>query len=152
MENNLFSEHFSYHEMTYSPTAKRLGIANAPDAEAIDNLKRLCDTVLEPIRARYGKPIVITSGYRSNKLNTAIGGAKNSDHKFGAACDMRSVSDKPEENERLFKVAQTLINEGEITVRQLIDEGGGKGGYDWIHISINHSKNPQKINQILHLK
>lgn len=143
-----FTEHFTYDEMVASPTAKRKGICNAPDAKSLDNLQKLCETVLEPLRIRYGKPIIVSSGYRCPTLNKLVGGAKNSDHKFGAAADIRSVSDSIEDNMKLFKAAKQLIDEGEITVRQLIDEYN----MNWIHISINHADNPTKINQILHLK
>lgn len=143
-----FTDHFTYDEMTYSPTAKRKGICNAPDAPALDNLQKLCETVLEPLRVRYGKPIIVTSGYRCPTLNKLIGGAKNSDHMYGAAADIRSVSDTIEDNMKLFKAAKQLIDSGEITVRQLIDEYN----FNWIHISVNHDKNPTKVNQILHLK
>ena len=142
------SEHFSYNELTASATAKRKGICNAPDADALDNLKRLAETVLEPIRVRYGKPIVVSSGYRSETLNRLVGGAKNSDHRFGAAADIHSVGDSPEENMKIFKAAKQLIDEGEITVRQLIDEYN----FNWVHVSVNHGRNSTKINQVLHLK
>lgn len=142
------SEHFTYDEMVASATAKRLGLCNAPDAEGIDNLKRLCETVLEPVRVRYGKPIIVTSGYRSPSVNRAVGGAKNSEHIYGSAADIRSVSDTIEDNRKLFNLIVQMIKDGEIEVRQLIDEYN----YNWVHCSINHRNKPTKINQILHLK
>ena len=143
-----FTEHFNYEELTSSATAKRLGLSNAPDAKSLDNLKRLCETVLEPLRMKWGRPIIVTSGYRSPSVNKAVGGAKNSDHKFGAASDIRTVSNSREDNQKLFNLAVRMAKDGEIECRQIIDEYG----YQWLHISINHSDNPTKINQILHLK
>lgn len=143
-----FTEHFTYEEMTNSPTAKRLGLSNAPNAEALDNLKHLCESVLEPLRMKYGRPIIVTSGFRSEAVNRAVGGVKSSDHIVGAAADIRTVSDGREDNEKLFKIAKKMVEDGEIEVRQLIDEYN----YNWIHISVNHPKNPYKHNQVLHIK
>lgn len=142
------SEHFNYDEMVASATAKRLGLCNAPDAKSLDNLKRLCEDVLEPLRMKWGRPIIVNSAYRSPAVNKAVGGAKNSDHRFGAAADIRTVSNSREDNEKLFKLAVRMANDGEIECRQIIDEYG----YQWLHISINHPDNSPKLNQILHLK
>jgi len=144
----MLTKHFSLEELTASATAKRLGLCNAPDAEGIDNLKRLAETVLEPVRVRYGKPIIVTSGYRSEKLNAAVGGAKNSSHLTGAAADIRSVSDTIEDNRKLFNLIAQMIKNGEIEVHQLIDEFN----MNWIHVSVPSKNRPAKINQILHLK
>ena len=93
------SEHFRLEEFTRSATATKLGIDNTPSAEAVSNLKALCENVLEPLRAfiNSGSPhnqgvewgLIISSGYRSPALNEAVGGAKNSQHMAGEACDIR---------------------------------------------------------------
>ena len=59
------SEHFELAEFLVSETAARLGIANEPTPEVIENLRRLCQLVLQPLRVKTGRPVVITSGYRS---------------------------------------------------------------------------------------
>ncbi len=91
------------------------------------NLTALASNVLDPLREAYGKPIVVTSGYRSEKLNRAVGGVKNSQHLTGCAADIRSVADTVAENRRLFNLIQQL----RLPFDQLIDEHG----YDWIHVS-----------------
>ena len=58
--------------MTESLTAKKHGIANVPPPEAVENLQRLCTHTLEPLREKLGLPIIITSGYRTKKLNDII--------------------------------------------------------------------------------
>jgi hypothetical protein len=68
------SEHFSITEMTKSQTGERKGIDNTPTDEEVENLKALCVNVLEKIRAHFGKPITVNSGFRGAKLNKAIGG------------------------------------------------------------------------------
>lgn len=79
--------HFELNELIYSSTAEKLGIDNTPTAKVIRNLSTLCQTVLEPLREAYGKPIYITSGYRGKALNVAVGGARNSDHLHGCAAE-----------------------------------------------------------------
>lgn len=79
-------------ELIKSSTANRLGIDNTPSKEIISNLTEL-SILLQKIRDIYNKPIIITSGYRSTKLNKAVGGSKTSQHRLGQAADIRSVSD-----------------------------------------------------------
>ncbi len=78
------SVHFSLEEFERNGR----GIANKAPARAIDNLTTLCKFLLEPLRDILGKPISITSGYRSPKLNNAVGGTSTSQHTTGQACDI----------------------------------------------------------------
>ena len=82
------SEHFELAEFLVSETATRRGIANEPTPEIIDNLRRLCQSVLEPLRVKLARPVVITSGYRSLALNSAVGGSPTSHHMQGRAADL----------------------------------------------------------------
>ena len=142
------SAHFTLSELTKSSTAIRKGIENIPTEEALENLTKLAQNVLEKIRTEYGKPIIVSSGYRCPKLNTKIGGAKNSDHMYGAAADIRTVSDSIADNKTLFLLIVEMAKEGKIKCRQILDEYN----YNWIHVSINHSKNRVKNNEVLHIK
>ena len=72
------SKNFPPEEPVYSDTAKRYGINNTPSAQVIANLKNLCVHVLQPLRDYLGKPIRITSGYRSPEVNKRVGGAVDS--------------------------------------------------------------------------
>ncbi len=83
------TEHFRLSEFTRSATAQARGIDNTPMAEQIDNLRNLCEQVLEPLRAFAGCPIVINSGYRCPALNAAVGGVPGSQHQSGQAADIR---------------------------------------------------------------
>lgn len=82
------SKHFELAEFLVSETAARQGIANEPTPEVLDNLRRLCESVLEPLRVKLGRPVVITSGYRSPALNRAVGGSPTSHHLQGRAADL----------------------------------------------------------------
>ena len=70
------SKHFKLEEFTKSMTATRKGIDNEPGAGDIKNLGDLCYEILEPVRAKFDKPITVTSGYRSEALCEAIGSKK----------------------------------------------------------------------------
>jgi hypothetical protein len=82
------SEHFSLAEMTASATAARLRDPNQPGPAAIAALQLLCTKVLEPVRAQFGKPIRINSGYRSERTNSAVGSSETSQHRRGEAADI----------------------------------------------------------------
>lgn len=131
-------------ELIKSSTANRLGIDNTPSKEIISNLTEL-SILLQKIRDIYNKPIIITSGYRCEKLNKAVGGSKTSQHRLGQAADIRSVSDSVEDNKKLFDLILDMIQKKYISVGQLIDEYG----YNWVHVSTPHLK---VNNQILHIK
>ena len=82
-------KYFTISELTYSSKAKELRIDNTPFSyEVVENLERLIETLLDPIREAWGAPIIITSGYRSDALNKAVGGSKTSAHRYGLAVDV----------------------------------------------------------------
>jgi zinc D-Ala-D-Ala carboxypeptidase len=142
-ENIPLSPHFSLFEMLASQTATRKGITEQfePSADVIENLKFLCNNLLEKIRTLNGnKPIHINSGYRCPKLNTSIGGAKNSQHVFGQAADIDFGS--KEANEAFFN----LIKGSNTLFDQLINEYN----YSWVHVSIrkNESENRKQVISI----
>lgn len=128
--------YFTYNELTYSATARKLGIINAPDEAQRENLRKLVENLLDPIRERWGKPIFVTSGYRCTDLNKAVGGVRNSEHIKGCAADI-TLNSKVD-NERLFKM---IRKQDDLKWRQLINEGKGR----WIHISYNESDNKKEV-------
>ena len=133
--------YFTIEELIKSSTARRKGIPNLPNGEQKENLIALVDNVLDPLRKLWGKPIIVTSGFRCAKLNRAVGGVAKSQHTKGQAADIRTVENTTMENKRLFDVA---MRSG-LPFDQLIDEYG----YNWIHISFNPKWNRK---QVLHLK
>lgn len=133
-------KYFTIQELTKSATASRRGINNTPDESVKRNLNLLIDNILDPLREAYGAPIIVTSGYRCGRLNKAVGGAAKSQHMYGQAADIRTVSDKPSDNKKLFD----LIRELKLPYDQLIDEYG----YNWVHVSYSS----RHRRQILHIK
>ena len=87
---------FSLLELTKSQTAERKGIDNTPSPEHQENLKLLCESVLQPVRDHFGKVVTISSVYRSPELCTAIGSKITSQHAKGQAADFEifGVSNK----------------------------------------------------------
>lgn len=81
------SPHFHLSEFTASQTAARRGLDNTPSELAIANLARLCNQILEPTRKHFGRPVVISSGYRAPAVNRAVGGSGTSQHCKGEAAD-----------------------------------------------------------------
>ena len=81
------SNNFSLKELTASQTAERKGISNNPSEDHMNNLKELCDNVLQKVRDHYGKVVSVSCGYRSPELCVAIGSSINSQHAKGQAAD-----------------------------------------------------------------
>jgi hypothetical protein len=81
------SKSFTLNELTKSQEALRLGIDNTPNDEHIENLKILCEKILQPLRDFYGMPLSVSSSYRSAELCKAIGSSSTSQHTRGEAAD-----------------------------------------------------------------
>lgn len=126
------SKNFTLEEMTKSATAQRLGISNSPKDNEVENLRKLCENILQPLRDEYNKPIIVSSGFRVEKLNKAVGGSPTSEHRYGMAADIHSISDTKEDNKEIFD----LIVKMDLPYGQLINEFN----YDWIHVSYNPTR------------
>lgn len=139
-------KYFTIDELCASDVAWARNIPNHPTSEARENLTRLIDRVLDPIREAWGGPVTVTSGFRAQLLNKAVGGVSTSQYLLGEAADITVGS--PDLNKRLFDLVVSLQKEGKIAFDQLIWEKGSAAGPDWIHVSYRQGSNR---NQILHL-
>ncbi len=81
------TENITLKELTKSESATRFGISNEPTEEALSNLQKLATHILQPVRDHFGKPLIITSGYRSPELCLKIGSTTTSQHTKGQASD-----------------------------------------------------------------
>ena len=140
------SKNFSLEELTFSVTANNHGIDNTPNAEARAALKRLAVEVLQPIRDNWGQAVVVSSGYRCTRLNTMVGGVKNSQHILGQAADIKAAN--PADNGKLFRAIKKMVENGQLKVGQLIWEYGTKTRPKWVHVSL--PRVGKKNNQILY--
>ena len=125
------STHLALAEVMRSETAKRKGISNMPTPEHIENFKKLAENVFEPIREHFGKPIHLSSGYRSAALNKAVGGASSSQHCKGEAIDI-DMDGTDIKNAEIFNFIKDNVN-----FDQLIWEFGTDTNPDWVHVSYN---------------
>jgi hypothetical protein len=118
------SANFTLDEFLVSQTAARHGIDMTPPPEVVDNLRRLCEGCLQPLRAATNRPIFISSGYRSPELNQLIGGSKSSRHQTGEAADFLVSGMTPYDTCR-------LIVEMGLPYDQVIHEFGR-----WVHLGV----------------
>lgn len=133
-------KYFTIKEMTKSTTAIKRGIPNKPSKEVEASLTALVEKILDPLREAYGKPIIVTSGYRCEKLNKIVGSKPSSQHVKGEAADIKTVADTPEENKKLFD----LIVKLKLPFDQLINEHN----YDWVHVSFGARHRRQKLKAV----
>lgn len=117
------TEHFTLEEMVLSQEAARSGLRNMPNAHQVESLRALCENVLEPLRARVKRPIIVSSGYRSKTLNARIGGSPSSQHCRGEAADIMIPGMGTAE-------VVDLIRGMKLPFDQVIDEFSR-----WVHVS-----------------
>ena len=132
------SKHFKLEEFTKSMTAIRKGIKNEAGSGEIKNLTDLCYGVLEPVRAKFDKPIIVTSGYRSEELCEAIGSKKTSQHAKGQAVDFEIAG--------VSNLAVALWLTNNVDFDQLILEyWTGEANSGWIHCSFVEGSNRKQV-------
>ena len=119
----MLSKHFSLDEMIFSQTATRNSIDNTPGANEIENLKKLCSEILDPLCEKHHLNIHVSSGFRSVKLKKKIGGAANSQHVKGCAADITAEGIASIELYDIIKASGLAFD-------QLIQEFE-----TWVHIS-----------------
>ena len=131
------SKHISYREAVHSATAKRRGIENTPNQEQLDNMYKVADFIFEPLRMYVGGAIKITSFFRSQDLNAAIGGAykvvngkkiQSSQHCKGQAIDIDDVFGHKTNAEMFEYIRENLDFD------QLIWEFGTNDNPSWLHV------------------
>ena len=134
------TKNFTLSEMTKSETALRQGMANDPSQTEIDNLRTLCEKVLQPVRDHYGKGVKVNSGFRHPLVNAKVGGSTTSDHCKGMAADIEIPGVANAD------LAQWIKDN--LQFRQLILEFYTPGVPDsgWVHVS--YDPNDLK-NQVL---
>ena len=133
------SNNFSLAELTKSQTAVRKNIKNEPGTAEINNLIHLAEAVLQPVREHFGKPVMISSGYRSPALCEAIGSSAKSQHAKGEAADF-------EINGVDNKELATWITKNcdfDQLILEFYDKTKGTNS-GWVHVSYNEKGNNRK--------
>jgi len=125
----MISENISFKEGTFSATATRLGLPNAPSKEHLANMQVLAKKIFQPLRVYVAGPIKINSFYRGPELNKAIGGSKKSQHCKGQAMDIDDVFGH-KTNAQMYHWIKENLN-----YDQMIWEFGDEDNPDWVHVS-----------------
>lgn len=141
LPNGMLSPNFSLAEFLRSTTAIRLGIKNTPSPAVLERLRNNAanmEKVRDILSRKAGRPIPvhITSGFRNDRLNAAVGGSPTSDHRRGDSTDFQA----PEFGSPI-QICHALVEAG-LKFDQLIEEG------DWVHVSFG----PRMRQEILTMR
>lgn len=132
-------KYFSYSEFFKSDVAEKHQVENIPDdaqlSQVLGNIKALVLNVLDPLRAMIARPIIITSGYRSQRVNELVGGSKTSQHMLGKAADIHIQGYTPQQMEMVYRTIQMYYDFDQLIFYP---------SKNIIHVSWNGDKNRQE--------
>ena len=131
----ILSQNFTLQELTYSDTAIRKGMDNIPNEEQIENLRLVCNNILEPVRVHFKAPVVVSSGYRSVAVCEAVGSSAKSQHTKGQAADFE-IFGIPNKD-----VADWIVNniDYDQCILEFWNENEPNSG--WVHCSFSSAGN-----------
>lgn len=139
LNNSYFNRFFKVREFIHSDTAEKLGIENVPDEVRLANLSILANSILLQPRMLMGVPFTITSGYRCQALNKAVGGVANSYHLQGKACDIVFPT------KQLMSLAAKLIVKQPLCDLVLLENA--KSSHPWLHVQWSYT--PRNKYQVI---
>lgn len=132
-------KYFILAEFLYSDTANKHQVANIPYDEellaVLNNINALVDNVLDPLRAMIAHPIIITSGYRCQRVNELVGGSKTSQHLLGKAADFHVQGYTPQQMDMIYRTMQMYYDFDQLIFYP---------SKNIIHVSWNGDKNRQE--------
>jgi len=135
------SPHFTLAELIRSETAQRYQIDNTPDVAGIAKLRKVCETILEPVRAHFGGPVIVNSGYRSVAVNKRVPGSSNtSQHTLCEAVDFEVPGHS---NYEVAAWCKDHLTFGQLILEFYVPGNPSSG---WVHCSI---PNATKRGQVL---
>lgn len=129
---NKLSKYLTYEEATKSPTAKRLGIENTPDAEQLENMKFVAKKIFDPCREHVMGPLMASSFFRSKELNDATpGSSPTSQHMTGEAIDIDCDAYGNGTNREVFDFIRDTLDFDQL----ILEYPDSEGKPSWIHVS-----------------
>ena len=132
-------KYFSIAEFLRSDTTEKYQVSNIPADEellaVLTNINALVDNVLDPLRAMIGRPIIITSGYRSQRVNELVNGSKTSQHLLGKAADFHVRGYTPQQMDVVYQTIQMCYDFDQLIFYP---------SKNIIHVSWNGDKNRQE--------
>ena len=129
------TKNFSLLELTKSQTAERTGIDNTPSPEHQENLRMLCEAVLQPVRDHFSRVVSVSSGYRSPELCTAIGSKITSQHAKGQAADFEIFGVS---NKALADYIDSELHYDQLILEYWKESDPNSG---WVHCSFSEGNN-----------
>lgn len=140
------TKNFGLEEFLISQAADRHNLDNTPTPVIVNNLKLLATNILQPLREKIAKPIVINSGYRSPAVNAAVGGSKTSAHRYGHAVDIIVPGYAGGNVKKLCQYIEKFLKDNNIRFDQLIYEFGSPSNPNkgWVHIGIKNGSGHQR--------
>ena len=140
------SKNFSLAEMTKSQTATRMGLENNPSEDETENLRLLCERVLQPVRDHFNHTVTISSGYRNEILSQKIGSSSSSQHCKGEAADFE-----------IFGIGNNEVSDWikeNLMFDQLILEywEPGEPNSGWVHVSYKKEINSNRKEYLMAIK
>lgn len=132
------TENLTLEEAIYSAKGRALGLDNTPSAAEIKVMKVTAEKVFQPVRDHFGKPIKVTSMYRSAAVNRAVGGSATSQHRTGEAIDMQGLQGLT--NAEIFYYIKNHLD-----FDQLIWEYGNQQQPAWVHVSYTAKRKNRKM-------
>ena len=137
----MLSDHFSLAEFTKSQTAIRKGIKNDPNDAAIENMRLVCENILEPVRQHYDIPFTLNSGFRCLALNEAVGSSPRSQHVTGQAADFEIPTIA---NKDLAHWIMDNLDYDQVLL-EFYKEGDPSSG--WVHCSYDNGNNRKQAKK-----
>ena len=132
-------KYFSIAEFLRSDAAEKYQVDNIPNdaqlSQVLGNIKALVLNVLDPLRAMIARPVIITSGYRSQRVNELVGGSKTSQHLLGKAADIHVQGYTPQQMEMVYRTIQMYYDFDQLIFYP---------SKNIIHVSWNGDKNRQE--------
>ena len=133
-------KYFELAEFTSSREAKKRGIDNTPSFEVVEHLNELVDNFLDPLRAAYGMPIRISSGYRCPELNKAVGGVVTSAHMTGYAADLQVGGSFS----KFCEFVVDWVKKTGTKFDQILLESKKATGDKWLHVGLYNNQRQQR--------
>lgn len=134
----ILSKHFKLEEFTRSQIAARNNLANIPGSGEVKNLENICYEILEPVRAKFDKPVTINSGFRSLEVNRKLGSSDSSQHTKGQAVDFEIAGVAN------IQVAYWLVSNVDFDQCILEFYKPEDGAAGWVHVSYNEKGSNRK--------
>ncbi|NDW19818.1 peptidase M15 [Dysgonomonas sp. 216] len=128
------TNNFTLEELKHSNKAKAKGIINEPNDAQIEELRKLCVRLLQPLRDIYGEPMIVSSGFRNNEVNRLVKGAGTSQHMKGQAADIKVNNPR--------NLLKALLTSGLIFDQAILYQDGKN---NFLHLSYNSANNRRQI-------